>query len=97
MSAYIFATVDIHDSAIYDEYRKGTLASIEKFGGRFLVRGGETQLLEGDLHVGRVLVVEFPSMEVARTWYSSPEYQSLAEIRRRGSKTDVILLDGVPA
>ena len=95
MPAYCFCNVAVQDPAGYDEYRKRTLATIEAFGGRFLVRGGEVQVKEGSYTPARVILLEFPSMEVARAWYDSPQYQAIIGYRTGTAKTDLIFLEGI--
>jgi uncharacterized protein (DUF1330 family) len=95
MSAYVIANVDVTDPNAYDEYRKGVAATIERYGGRFLVRGGATQVLEGTFAPKRIVVIEFDSAERARQWWDSPEYRPLRELRQRASRGDLIVADGV--
>ena len=65
MSAYIFVSVEIHDPVRYEDYRKSVLPTIEKYGGRFLARGGKMEVLEGNWPARRIVIVEFPSAEIA--------------------------------
>jgi uncharacterized protein (DUF1330 family) len=94
MAAYVIADVRVTDPAGYEPYRPLAAASIARFGGRFLVRGGETQLLEGAPAPERVVVIEFPDAESARRWYFSPEYQEALKIRQANSSGRLILVDG---
>ncbi len=97
MSAYILADIgEIHDQAKYDEYKTHTPAAIARFGGRFIVRGGKTEAAEGDWRPVRLVVIEFPSMDAAKKFYTSPEYRKILPLRltaSRGGK--VIFVDGV--
>ncbi len=97
MPAYILAEIgEIHDQATYDRYRAETPGAIGKFGGRFLVRGGKTEAVEGDWLPGRLVVIEFPDMATAKRFYASPEYQKILPLRltaSRGGK--VIFAEGV--
>src|SRR3954470_13021232 len=70
-------------------------ATIEAYGGRYLVRGGEHEVVEGDWNPERIVVVEFPSVERAREWYRSPEYQEIAPMRQRAAPSRVVLVQGV--
>ena len=97
MPAYIIVDVDIHDHQAYEEYKKLTPASIASFGGRFIVRSGDAETLEGEWAAGRIVVVEFPSMEKAREWWSSENYAPAKAIRQSASRTKMILVEGVPA
>jgi uncharacterized protein (DUF1330 family) len=92
---YVIACVEIHDEERYADYRAGTVASLEPFEGRFIVRGGATETLEGSWDVGRTVLIEFPSVEQARSWFHSDGYQRIAAIRREASKADIVLVEGV--
>lgn len=95
MSAYIIVDVKINNPGDYEEYKKLTPASVEAYQGSFIVRGGSTETLEGDLVPGRVVVLEFPNAERARQWWNSPEYADAKLIRQGASSTRMILVDGV--
>ena len=95
MSAYIFVSVEIHDPVRYEDYRKSVLPTIEKFGGRFIVRGGKMEVLEGNWPQRRIVIVEFPFAEIARKWWNSPEYAAPKALRQATSHTDMILVEGV--
>ena len=86
MAAYVLAEMEITDPAKYDEYRRQVLATIERYGGRFLVRGGKSEGLEGGWNPSRLVVLEFPTYEQARKWYHSPEYTPLAKLRQEASR-----------
>ena len=92
---YAIARVSISDHARYADYRSGTLDTLEPYDGRFIVRGGETECVEGSWDVDRTVVIEFPSMEQARAWYHSDAYQELATVRREASTADFVLVEGV--
>lgn len=94
MAAYLIANIDVTDPAAYEDYRKGVAATVEQYGGRFLVRGGATQPLEGT-PPKRVVVLEFASLEHAKRWWDSPEYRPLRDLRRRASHGDLFLVAGV--
>src|SRR3954453_7004252 len=95
MAAYVIASVsEAHDDEALAEYRRRNTAAVEAHGGRFLVRGGEIGVLEGDWSPLRVVVIEFSDVETARAWYSSPEYQEAIPIRQGASTTDIIVVEG---
>ena len=94
MAAYVIADVQIKDPERYMDYTAHTPQSIARYGGRWVVRGGTTQVLEGDWDPGRVVVLEFDSVERAREWYESPEYQEIAPMRQRAAPSKVILVEG---
>lgn len=94
MPAYIIVDVDIQDPVLYEEYKKLTPASIAAYDGRFVVRGAETELLEGNWQPGRFVILEFPSLEVAKQWWASPEYAPAKAIRQRIATTNMIVVNG---
>ena len=97
MAAYIIVEVKIQDKETYEEYKKLTPASMAPFGGKFIVRGGSTETLEGDWQPERVVILEFPSVEKAKAWWSSDLYAPAKAIRQRTAKTRMIVLEGVKA
>jgi uncharacterized protein (DUF1330 family) len=94
MAAYVFASIEVTDPEMYDEYRKGVAATIAQHGGRFLARGGAVVPLEGPFVPKRIVIVEFPSMAAAQAWYASPEYAPLLALRQRASKGDLFITEG---
>lgn len=95
MSAYIIVNVDIHDPVRYEDYRKSVLPTLGPFGGRFLVRGGKVEVLEGSWTPKRFVIVEFPSVEKAREWWNSAAYAAPKALRQATSYTDMVLVEGV--
>ncbi len=96
MPAYVIANIEVTDPEGYQQYRSRSLATVEKFGGRFIVRGGEHEVKEGDWQPHRVILLEFPDMATARTWYDSEAYQSIIPYRANTAKTQMVLVDGLP-
>jgi len=95
MPAYFIVDNEVIDPAAFEEYRKQVPGTVEKYGGRFLVRGGQMQALEGDWTPKRIVVTEFPSIEQARRWYDSEEYRPLKVLRLRTARGSVVLVEGV--
>jgi uncharacterized protein (DUF1330 family) len=95
MAAYIIADVTVTDPATMDEYRKQVPATVAKYGGRFLVRGGAHQTLEGDWKPNRLVILEFPTMEAARRWYDSEEYREPKALRFKAGRTHLVMVEGV--
>ena len=94
MTAYVITeNLAMRDPAGMAEYRAGVAATVERYGGKFLVRGGAIQALEGSAPNGLV-VIEFPNADQARAWYNSPEYQPLVAIRQRCADTRLTLVEG---
>ncbi len=94
MPAYLIADTQITDHQTYDEYKRQVVPTISKFGGRFLVRGGRHELLEGNWQVHRLVVIEFPSMEALKSWYSSPEYAPLLAMRQPAATDHLVAVEG---
>ena len=93
--AYVIVQVDVTNAQQYGEYTKLSPGIIEKFGGRFLARGGRTATLEGSPARGRVVVVEFPSFERAQQFYNSPEYQAAKKVRDGAASAQFVLVEGM--
>jgi uncharacterized protein (DUF1330 family) len=96
MSVYLVCTVRVDDPETYKKYTAKTPAIIAKYGGRFLVRGGPVETIEGPAFDARMVVLEFPSAEAVKTFYGSPEYQEVKEIRQASSEATFLLAEGVP-
>ncbi|HAH23802.1 MAG TPA: DUF1330 domain-containing protein [Prolixibacteraceae bacterium] len=94
MKAYVIVEVSIVDKIIYEEYKKLTPAAIAAFDGKFIVRGGRTETLEGDWQPERMVVVEFPSIEKAREWWHSEHYSEAKAIRQRSAHTKMLIVEG---
>ncbi len=94
MPAYVIAEVEVTEPAVYEEYRKLVPATIAKYGGRFLVRGGAVETKEGGWQPKRLVVLEFDSMEQARKWYHSPEYAPALALRAKAARSKVLLVEG---
>jgi uncharacterized protein (DUF1330 family) len=94
MPTYVIATVEITDPHGFEEYRKMVPATIEHYGGRFIVRGGKMETLEGDWEPKRLVIIEFDSLERAKQWWASEEYRDAKALRHRTAKTDLIVVEG---
>ena len=94
MPAYIIVRVDIHDAEAYREYMRHTPRVVSRFGGRFIVRGGETETLEGEEETLRLVVIEFPSMDAARQFYRSDAYKETKRLRDGGGTAQFVAVDG---
>jgi uncharacterized protein (DUF1330 family) len=94
MPAYFVAELKVTNPAGYEPYRPLAAESVARFGGRFLVRGGKADLIEGEPAPERVVVIEFPNADAARRWYFSPEYQQALKIRQANSSGRLILVEG---
>lgn len=94
MAAYVFGEIEVTDPAVYEEYRRQVPAVVTKYGGRFIVRGGRVEALEGGWSPKRFVALEFPSMEQALKWYRSEEYAPLIRLREKSSRGKLIAVEG---
>ena len=94
MSAYVIAEIEVTDPAGYEDYRRQVLAVVTKYGGRFLVRGGNVKSKEGGWTPKRLVVLEFPSMAQAEKFYDSAEYAPLLRLRQRASRGKLVIVEG---
>ena len=95
MAAYAIVDMTVTDTAKIADYRKLAEASVATYGGRFLVRGGHCETVDGDWKPQRVVVIEFPGLDQARRWRSSPEYANACKIRDQAAKTRMLLVEGM--
>jgi uncharacterized protein (DUF1330 family) len=96
MPAYVIADVrDAHDQDALAEYRRRNTDAVANHGGRFLIRGGDSELLEGEWPTLRIVLMEFPDADAARAWWESEEYAPLKQMRRDASDTNILLVEGV--
>lgn len=94
MKAYVIVDVNITDPVLYEDYKKLTPGSLIPYQGTFIVRGGPAETLEGSWKPGRIVVVEFPSLEKAKAWWSSSEYAPAKALRQSASATQMIVVEG---
>ena len=94
MPAYILAEVEVTNPAGYESYRPLAGASVAQYGGKFVVRGGKAELIEGAKEPARIVVIEFPDTAAAKRWYNSPEYQAAIKIRLANSTGRALLVEG---
>ncbi|MBL8700213.1 MAG: DUF1330 domain-containing protein [Alphaproteobacteria bacterium] len=94
MAAYIIVDAEVTDPAKYEGYKRLTPAAIAKHGGRFIVRGGMHETLEGSWTPHRVVVLEFPSMEAAKRFYASPEYAEAKAARAGAARFNTVVVEG---
>lgn len=94
MSAYIIVEIEITDPVGYEEYKKLAGDTVEKYGGKYIVRGGKTEVLEGDWKPKRIVVLEFPTMARAKEWLNSEEYREPRKMRHRTAKTHMLVIEG---
>ena len=95
MAAYVVVQVDVKDPSRSEGYKKMVPPSLEKFGGRFIVRGGQVHPMEGTWSPKRFVVVEFPSVEQAKAWWASPEYAEAKALRQATADSQLIIVEGL--
>ena len=95
MTAYVIVDIHITDPVRYEEYKQLAAPTVTAHGGKYIVRGGETERLEGERQPGRVVVLEFPNLERARAWWGSASYAPAKALREASARTEMVLVDGV--
>ena len=95
MSAYVIVEIDVQDPVGYEEYKKQASATVHAHGGKYIARGGKTEVLEGDWQPKRIVILEFASMDRAKKWLNCEEYREPRKMRHRTAKTNMILVEGV--
>ncbi len=95
MTAYILVDCEVTDPARYDAYKALAPAAIARYGGRYIVRGGETVQLEGDWTPKRVVVLEFPTLDAVRSFYDSPEYRAARDVREGAANMNMVAVAGL--
>jgi uncharacterized protein (DUF1330 family) len=95
MAAYVVVDVEVKDPVRYEDYRKLVLPTLQAYGGRFLVRGGKVETLEGSWLPKRFVILEFPDVARAKAWWDSSEYANPKAIRQSASRTEMIVVEGV--
>jgi uncharacterized protein (DUF1330 family) len=95
MSAYVIVEIEIVDPIGYEEYKKQAASTVHSHGGKYIVRGGKAEVLEGDWQPRRIVILQFDSMERAKEWLHCEEYREPRKIRHRTAKTNMILVEGL--
>ena len=95
MRGYVIFEIEITNPERYEDYKKMVPPTLERFGGRFVVRGGKIETLEGDWSPKRLGVIEFPSVDQAREWYNSPDYAPAKKLRQETSRGKLLIVEGV--
>lgn len=93
--AYAIAEISVTDPVSYKQYLSAVTPIVERFGGKYIVRAGTVVPIEGDAPTGRFVVIEFPSLDVAKRFEASPEYRAIAPLRRKAARTRLFLVEGM--
>jgi uncharacterized protein (DUF1330 family) len=96
MPAYVIVNVTVHDPARYEEYKRLATPTVSAYGGRYVARGGPVEVREGGWSPARLVVLEFPSVERARSWWESPEYAPAKAVRQSCADTELVITEGLP-
>lgn len=92
--AYLIAEIDVKDPDTYARYREAAPASVAKYGGEYLVRGGRMEVVEGGERLPRIVVLRFPSFEQAKAWYTSEDYAPLRDLRLSATDSRALMVEG---
>lgn len=95
MPAYVVVEIEVTDPETYEEYKQKAPPSIAHYGGRYIIRGGKAEVLEGSWSPKRFVMLEFASVQHAKDWWNSPEYAEAKELRQRSSRTDMFVVEGL--
>ena len=95
MPAYVIVEIDVQDPVRYEEYKRRAHETVSQYGGKYIVRGGKTEVLEGDWQPKRIVILEFASMERAKEWLNCEEYREPRKLRHQTAKTRMILVEGL--
>ena len=95
MPAYVIVEIEVVDPVGYEEYKKQAAATVHQHGGKYIVRGGNAEVLEGDWNPKRIVILEFPTIERAKEWLSCEEYREPRKLRHATAKTNMILVEGI--
>tara|TARA_Y100001970_G_C14199017_1_gene839963 strand:+ start:546 stop:833 length:288 start_codon:yes stop_codon:yes gene_type:complete len=95
MTAYVIFGIKINNPDGYEDYKKLAPATISKYGGKYIVRGGEKEILEGDYAPERVVMLEFENIDNAKKWINSPEYEVAKKLRHKYASSNVIVVQGL--
>jgi uncharacterized protein (DUF1330 family) len=95
MSVYLIADIEVTDTAGYEEYKRRVPALIASHGGRYIARGGASEVLEGSWHPQRTAIIEFPSPTAFKAFWNAPDYQPLKELRERSAHSNLVMIEGL--
>jgi uncharacterized protein (DUF1330 family) len=95
MTAYIILDIEVNDPLGYEEYKKLGPPTVSLYGGKYIARGGKSEALEGDWQPGRIVMLEFPSVEKAKAWLDSPEYAPGRALRHKYATSKTIVVEGL--
>ena len=94
MSAYVIVDIDVTDPIRYEAYKKLAPPAVAAYGGKYLARGGQTEVLEGNWQPKRLVILEFASVARAKAWVDSPEYRPAREMRHQSATSRMVVIEG---
>lgn len=95
MTAYVIAEVEVTDQVAFAAYRNQVPATLQQYAGEYIIRGAETETVEGSWEPKRLVVIKFPTMDQAKKWYNSEEYSAAMKLRKLSAKANVLFVEGV--
>ena len=95
MTAYVIVDIQVTDPIGYEEYKQLAPPTLELYGGKYIARGGKTEVLEGEWSPGRLVILEFENSEQAKKWLNSPEYSKPRQMRHKTTKSNMVVIEGV--
>jgi uncharacterized protein (DUF1330 family) len=95
MTAYVIVDIEVTDPECYKEYAKMAPATVTLYGGKYIARGGHNETLEGDWQAKRLVILEFPSVEQAKSWVNSPEYAPARKLRHQYAHSNMVVVEGL--
>lgn len=95
MAAYIIVDIDVTDAVRYEEYKKLAVPTVEVCGGKYIARGGKSEVLEGEWSPTRLVILQFDTVEQAKNWYDSVEYRDVRSLRHETTTSKMVLIEGL--
>lgn len=95
MSAYVIVDIDVTNPVVYEEYKKLAPPTVAAYGGIYLARGGQTEVLEGEWAPKRLVILRFDSVSQAKAWLESPEYRPIKELRHQAARSNMVVVEGI--
>ena len=95
MTAYVILDINVHNAEGYEEYKKLSPAAVAAYGGKFIVRGGKSETLEGDWSPTRLVVLQFESTQIAKDWINSEQYRVARAMRHKTATTQAVVVEGL--
>jgi uncharacterized protein (DUF1330 family) len=95
MTAYVIVDIHVNDPVGYEEYKRLAPPTIELYGGKYLARGGRTEVLEGEWTPSRLVILQFEDIEQAKKWLHSPEYSEARKLRHQTAQSNMVVIEGV--